>query len=127
MEKHLGLVVGTAAGRVTRPAADNIKASQTYGYIPVTGVGLGVDTVTMSASGWIGTRSAYVVTTPHAGAGGLTSLIAGQPSPGYWYAYAEASLKYQHPVIDTVPFTAGSRDTNVIVIHSAPLRILPGT
>ncbi|HYR32295.1 MAG TPA: Ig-like domain-containing protein, partial [Gemmatimonadales bacterium] len=127
MDHNLPLVVATATGHVTTPAADTIKTSQTYAYIPVTGVGLGVDTVTLSASGWIATRSAYVVTTPHAGAAGLTSLIAGQPSLGYWYAYAEDSLKYQHPVVDTVTFTAVSRDTNVIVMDSGVVRMLPGS
>ncbi len=126
MDHNLPLVAATATGHVTTPAADTIKAGQTSVYIPVTAVGLGVDTVTVSASGWIATRTPFVVTTPHAGTGGLTSLIAGQPTLGYWYAYAEDSLGYQHPVVDTVTFTAVSKNTNAIVMDSGTVRMLPG-
>ncbi|HEY6854142.1 MAG TPA: Ig-like domain-containing protein, partial [Gemmatimonadales bacterium] len=126
MDHNLPLTATTATGHVTTPAADTIKANQTFAYIPVTGVGLGVDTVTVSAAGWVPVRGAFVVTTPHAGTGGTTSLVAGQPTPGTWYAYAEDSLGSQHPVVDTVPFTAISRDTNVIVLDTSVARVVPG-
>ncbi|HXI34775.1 MAG TPA: Ig-like domain-containing protein [Gemmatimonadales bacterium] len=127
MDHNLPLVATTTTGKVTTPAGDTVKANQTSAYIPVAGVGLGRDTVTISATGWVPVRAPFIVTTPHAGTGGTTSLVAGQPTAGTWYAYAEDSLLYQHAVMDTVTFTAVVRDTSVLVMDTSVARMLPGS
>jgi plastocyanin len=113
--------IGTLPGTVIVPTGGN------YSYFTVAGTGPGIATVTASAPGWISDTGTIQFTTPQLGAGGSTSLVAGDPTRGSWSAYTGDSITpYSHPVVDTVRVTAVSRNDSVVVVDSALGKVLPG-
>ena len=109
------------------PNPDTILVNQTSRYFTVTGTSLGTGTITVSASNWLSTTAPFIVTTPQLVIGGTTSMVAGTPTLGYWYAVASDSLRYGHAVSATLMTHIVSRDTSVvkILVDSGP--ILAGT
>jgi plastocyanin len=119
----LGLspVIGSLPDSVTVPVNYN------YGYFTVTAAAVGNATVTAAAPGWIGVSDTITFTTPQLGVSGSTSLVAGDPTRGFWTAYAQDSiLRYSHPVADTVFVTATSRDTTVVAVDAGLGKVRPG-
>ena len=116
------VTVTPAIGTVT-PNPDTIQVNQASQYFTVTGTALGTSTLTVSAPKWLSTTVPFIVTTPQLVIGGTTTMVAGTPILGYWYAVASDSLRYGHPVVTTLMTHIVSRDTTVvkILVDSGPI------
>jgi plastocyanin len=111
---------GTVPDTVTIPAGIN------YRYFPITATALGVSTLTVSAPGWTSDSDSLTFTTPRLGASGTGSLVAGDPSLGYWTASVQDSQRYSHPITDTVTITAVSRNPAAVVVDAPTGSVFPG-
>ncbi|HYS21402.1 MAG TPA: plastocyanin/azurin family copper-binding protein, partial [Gemmatimonadales bacterium] len=109
----------------TTPSADTIPASAPSRYVSVAATAAGTDTFTASATGWVPASTVFAFTTPHLGVSGVTLMIAGDPTHGFWTAYPQDSLRYGHAVVDTVRATLVSRDTTIVAVDSPTVKILP--
>ena len=109
------------------PALDTVIAGATNRFFAVKATAPGIDTLTLTAPGWVPVRAALTFTTPHLVVGGTTSEIAGTPSPsrGYWTVTSADSLHYGHPVGDTLRATLVSRDTTIVAVDSPTVKVLP--
>lgn len=83
--------------------------------------------LTISAPGWVGSSDTLTFTTPHLVAGGPGSLIAGDPTLGSWTANTADSIRYAHPVLDTVAVTAVSRNPAAVAVDQPTAKVLPGS
>jgi plastocyanin len=127
MDHPLPLSLGLTPAIGTVPATVSVPTNYNYVYFTVSATVPGTALVTADASGWIGTSAAITFTTPVLGAGGTTSMVAGDPSRGNWSAFTEDSVaRYSHPVVDTVVVTAVSRDTDVVAVDVAVGKVRPG-
>jgi plastocyanin len=117
----LSPAIGVVQDTVTVPT------NSYYAYLTVKATAVGTATLTATAPGWVGTSGTITFTTPQLGAGGSTSMVAGDPTKGSWYAYTQDSIvRYAHPVVDTVLVTATSRDTTVVAVDVAVGKVGPG-
>ena len=117
----LAPVIGTVQDTVTIPT------NSYSAYFTVKATAAGAATVTATAPGWVAGAGTITFTPPQLGASGTTSMVAGDPSRGSWYASTEDSiLRYSHPVADTVVVTATSRDPTVVAVDSAIGKVVPG-
>jgi plastocyanin len=121
----LGASLSNPIGIAQTP--DTIRTGTNYVYFTVTATVLGKTAVTIAASGWVSATDTLVVTTPRLVASGQGSLIAGNPSLGYWSASPADSLRYQHPVKDTLVVTAVSRSPSVVSVDSGVMKLPPGS
>ena len=115
----------SSANGVTQPL-DTLRTGTTSQTVTVTAKTAGSDTLTLSAPGWVSTSAPLIFTTPHLGVSGSASMVAGDPSHGYWTASPQDSLRYGHAVADTLRATLTSRDTTVVAVDSPTVKVLPG-
>jgi len=127
MDHPLTISLGLTPAIGSVPATVIVPTNSYYQYFTVTAFAPGTSLISANASGWIGTVDTITFTTPVLQVGGTTSLIAGDPTKGYWTAYTEDSIAhYAHPVADTVVLTAASRDTNVVALDATVGKVKPG-
>ncbi len=121
------LLVSTRLSRLLGTTGDTvtIPTGSTYAYFTVTARSAGVDTLTVSAPGWVTAAAPVAFTTPRLQLYGTASLVAGAPN-GYWYAYTADSLSYTHPVADTVTVTVVTRNPSAVAIDTATAKVVPG-
>ncbi len=114
---HPLVVSATLAPTIgTVTAANPILTGNTTVYLTVGATTTGTTKLKVTAPGWNPDSLTLTFTTPKLVAGGSTSMIAGNPSNGYWSATATDSLGFGHPVINALIVTATSRDTNVVAL-----------
>jgi plastocyanin len=119
-------VDATPGGIVSRPDTITLPTNATYRYFDIGGLALGSATVTVSAPGWVSRSLPIRVSTPHLSAYATTTMVAGDPTRGYWYTYTTDSLNYEHEVIDTVRVTVVSRSPTAVAVDSSLGKALPG-
>jgi len=127
MDHPLVLNANLSTGVGTAQTPDTIHTNSNYQYFTVKATAPGKTVLTVAASGWVSALDTLIFTTPHLIASGQNSLIAGNPTLGYWNGYAADSLRYQHAVSDTLVITAVSRNPNAVAVDSATLKLLPGS
>ncbi len=116
--------LSSGIGTVQTP--DTIRKGTTSRTFTVTATAPGKTALTVAAGGWVSATDTLIFTTPQLEASGQTSLIAGDPTRGYYSAAAADSLGWQHQVKDTLVVTAVSRSPGVVAVDSATLKIRPG-
>jgi plastocyanin len=126
MDHPLVLSASLSSGIGTVQSPDTIRAGNNYVYFTVKATAPGKTALTVAASGWVSAIDTLIFTTPRLMASGQTSLIAGNPSLGYWTVYSADSLRYQHTVTDTLAITAVSRNVNAVAVDSGTLKLVPG-
>jgi plastocyanin len=113
--------IGAVPNTVTVPTTYN------YQYFTVKASAVGTAVVTATAPGWVAGSDTITFTTPQLGAGGTSSMVAGNPTRGSWSATTQDSIvRYPHPVVDTVTVTATSRDTTVVAVDAGVGKVRPG-
>jgi plastocyanin len=127
MDHPLLFTAGLSPAIGTAQTPDTIRTGATSQYFTVKATGPGATTLTVSAPGWTSATGALTFTTPYLGASGSSSMVAGDPTKGYWGATAEDSLRYGHAVADTVALTAVSHNPNAVAVDSPTVRIPPGS
>ncbi len=114
---HPLVVSATLAPTIgTVRAADTIPTNNNYTYFTVGATATGQTKLKVTAPGWNPDSATLTFSTPRLAASGSTSMIAGNPSKGYWSASTTDSLAYGHPVVNLLVVTATSRDTNVVAL-----------
>ena len=103
----------------TRPDTVTIPTGTSYRYFRNGATTLGSAQLIASAPGWIPDTQTIVVGTPRLQASGTGSIIAGDPSRGYWYGYALDSLGYGHPLLAPLTVTAVSRNPAAVAVDAA--------
>jgi len=125
---HPLVVTATLAPTIgTVPAADTIPTNLNYVYMTVGATAAGQTQLKVTAPGWNPDSATLRFSTPRLLASGSTSMIAGNPTLGYWSATTADSLSYGHPVIAPLVVTAASRDTNVVALTVAVDTIAAGS
>jgi plastocyanin len=127
MDHPLIVSLSSTPAITTHADTVTIPSGTYYRYFNITGTALGSATLTASAPGWIPRSVPIIVSTPRVEAFGTTSMVAGDPNPGYWGAYTADSLFYQRNVADTVTVTAVSRNPGAVVVDSPTGQVLPNT
>jgi plastocyanin len=102
----------------TKPDTVTIPTGTSYRYFKVGASSLGNAQLIVSAPGWIPDTQAVRFSTPRLAASGSGSMVAGDPSRGYWYAYSLDSLNYGHYVLAPVVVTATSRNPAAVVVDA---------
>lgn len=118
MDHPLVLTAALSPAIGTTQALDTIQTGSVASYVTVTATTPGYDTLTIAAPGWVSAKLPLIFTTPQLVAGGTTSLIAGQPSDGYWVATTADSMRQGHLVTVSVSVTVVSRNTNAIALDT---------
>ena len=114
---HPLVVSATLAPTIgTVTAANPILTGNTTVYLTVGATTTGTTKLKVTAPGWNPDSLTLTFTTPKLVASGSTSIIAGNPSNGYWSAAVTDSLGFGHPLINALIVTATSRDTNVVAL-----------
>ena len=127
MDHPLNVSLGLSPAIGTVPDTVTVPTNSYYRYFTVKAAATGTATVTATAPGWVGASATITFTTPQLGAGGSTSMVAGDPTRGSWSAYTQDSIvRYTHPVMDTVFVTATSRDTTVVAVDAPVGKVRPG-
>ena len=123
------LVVGAnlSSGIGTVQTPDTIRKGSNYQYFTVAATAPGKTVLTVAASGWVSATDTLTFTTPLLVVSGQGSLIAGDPTLGYWSAAPADSLRWQHPLKDTLVVTAVSRRPAVVSVDSSTLKLPPGS
>lgn len=103
----------------TRPDTVTIPTGANYRYFTVAAATPGTATLTASAPGWVSASATVTFTTPRLGAYGTTSIVAGDPSRGYWGAYTRDSTNVAQAVADPVIVTAVSRNPAAVAVEIA--------
>ncbi|MGH7645743.1 MAG: hypothetical protein ACREMR_09170, partial [Gemmatimonadales bacterium] len=103
-----------------------VPSGSYYAYFLVGATAPGTATLTATAPGWISDTVTFRFSTPRLQAAGTYSMVAGDPSRGYWYGYTLDSLGYSHPVIDTVFVTAVSRNLAAVAVDVPSAKVNPG-
>jgi plastocyanin len=125
---HILVVNATlSSGIGTVQTPDTIAKGSSGRYFNVFATAPGKTALTVSASGWVSATDTLIFTTPQLQAGGQVSLIAGDPTRGYWSAAAADSIGWQHEVRDTLVVTAVSRNPAAVAVDSGTVRIAPGS
>lgn len=118
MDHPLVVSVGATAG-MTWPDTVILATNSTSRTISLGASALGNGTATVSAPGWFSGSLPFRVSTPVLQAYSVGSMVAGDPTRAYWYAYAADSMGYNHNVVDTVRVTAVSLDPTVVAVDVA--------
>jgi hypothetical protein len=114
---HPLVVSATLAPTIgTVPASGTISTNTNYVYTTVATTATGQTQLKVTAPGWNPDSATLTFSTPRVAASGSTSMIAGDPSKGYWSVTTTDSLAYGHPVVNLLVVTATSRDTNVVAL-----------
>lgn len=114
---HPLVVSATLAPTIgTVPVSDTIPTGTNYVYTTVGASASGQTKLKVTAPGWNPDSATLTFTTPRLAASGSTSMIAGDPSKGYWSASTTDSLGYGHPLIGALIVSATSRDSNVVAL-----------
>ena len=121
----IGATLSNGIGIAQTP--DTIRKGSNYQYFTVAATAPGKTVLTVAASGWVSASDTFTFTTPRLVVSGQGSLVAGDPSPGYWTAYPADSLRWQHALKDTLVVTALSRNPGVVSVDSATLKLPPGS
>ena len=121
----VGATLSNGLGTVQTP--DTIRKGSNSRYFTVAATAPGKTVLTVAASGWVSASDTITFTTPRLVVSGQGSLIAGDPSLGYWSAYPADSLRSQHAVKDTLLVTALSRNPSAVSVDSATLKLPPGS
>ena len=104
-----------------------IPAGSYYSYFPLSARSAGTAFLKVMASGWNADSQAVTFTTPQLGISGVTTIVAGDPTLGYWTAYTQDSVRYSHPVVDTVSVTAVSRNPAAVALDQTIAKVVPGS
>ena len=121
----IGATLSNGIGTVQTP--DTIRKGSNYQYFTVAASAPGKAVLTVAASGWVSASDTLTFTTPRLVVSGQGSLIAGNPSLGYWSASPADSLRYQHALKDTLVVTTLSRNPSAVSVDSATLKLPPGS
>jgi len=103
----------------TRPDTVTIATGTYYRYFTVGATTPGTATLTVSAPGWVPASATLTFTTPRLGAYGTTSIVAGDPSRGYWGVYTRDSTNVAQVVASPVVVSAVSRNPAAVEVEVA--------
>ena len=106
------------------PASPAIPANVTYSYVDVTGLTPGLDTVIVSATGYLPDTAYVRVSTPRFIMGSFPTSGTTTNPPASVSVYAADSSSTAHLVNDTIVVHAVSSDSNIIKPTAAYFRIL---
>jgi hypothetical protein len=127
MDHNLAFSAVLSSGIGTVQTPDTIRSGGYNGFFTVAAAAPGKTNLTVSAPGWVAATDSMTFTTAHLQAIGPPTMIAGDPSRGYWYAYTNDSASGNHPVKDTLVVTAVSRNPAAVAVDSATLRVPAGS
>jgi plastocyanin len=127
MDHVLVFTASLSTGIGTVQTLDTFPNSATSKYFTVAANATGRTVLTISAPGWVGSSDTLTFTTPHLVASGPGSMIAGNPSLGGWTGNTADSVRYAHPVADTVSVTAVSRNPAAVAVDQPTAKVLPGS
>lgn len=124
---HPLVVSNTLAPPIGTVEAQDTIATNSYNtnYATVVATALGTVTYTVTATGWNPDSAHFVFSTPKLAVNGSNSMVAGDPSLGYWYGYPQDSLGYGHYVANYVTVTLRSRDTNIVAVRDSVGQVAP--
>jgi len=125
-QRPFNIAVTPPAIATVVPNPDTILTGSASRLFTVTGTAVGAGTITVSATNWLSTTIPLTVTTPQIIAGGLTSMVAGNPTLGGWNAYSGDTTRYSHPVVAPLAIQITSRDTTVVKVMVDTLTIPAG-
>lgn len=103
-----------------------IPAGTNYRYFGYDGIGLGGDTIIVSATGYLPDTAFVTVTTPKFTTGNLPGTATTTTPPTSVYVQASDSLGTSHYTSDTVTVRVVSSDTNVVRPESTYVHIPKG-
>jgi len=126
MDHALVFAASLSNGIGTVQTPDTFPNGATSKYFTVAATATGKTVLTISAPGWVSSSDTLTFTTPHLVAGGASSMIAGDPSLGSWSAQTADSIRWAHPVQDTVRVTAVSRSPAAVAVDLPTDKVLPG-
>ena len=127
MDHILIVSASLSSGIGTVQSPDTIKKTSTGASVTVAATAPGKTGMTVTAPGWVSATDTLIFTTPRLTVSGQSSLIAGDPTLGYWSASPADSLRYAHATRDTLVVTAVSRAPSVVSVDSATLKLPPGS
>ena len=126
MDHALVFTASLSNGIGTVQSPDTFANGATNKFFTVAANATGKTVLTISAPGWVGSSDTLTFTTPHLVGGGPGSMIAGDPSLASWNASTADSIRYAHPVLDTVTVTAVSRNPAAVAVDQPAAKVLPG-
>jgi plastocyanin len=127
MDHILVVNASLSAGIGTVQSPDTIRKGTTGAYFTVAATAPGKTALSVAAPGWVSATDTLIFTTPQIEASGQGSLVAGNPSLGYWTAYPTDSLGYGHPLQAALVVTAVSRNPAAVSVDSATLNLPAGS
>ena len=116
-----------AAADSLTSTAPAIPANSNYVYLDAYGLATGVDTLIVSAAGYLPDTAIIIVTTPQLASSNLPSTTTTTNPPLSLNAYAEDSVGSIHYTTDPIVVAATSSDSNVIRPAQPYFRILANT
>ena len=103
-----------------------IPVNLNYAYFGIAGRETGVDTLIVTAPGYLPDTAFVQITSPRLTGGGLSANVTTTTPPQATIIYVTDSVGTAHYSLDTVLFRASSSDDAVIQPDSVGFRLLPG-